>query len=167
MNTIRECPHGVPTDTCPTCAPAVNAAHTPTPEQIEALEFELRTMGVKIPARDTAFFHAAVRKWLAAWNDTGALVAENEALKNRVSELEPAAECWIALAKCYRITCMGYAGLPPGQPHANGYAHATFNLWTVKGDPPKGASGDAQDLQGRNILGDFMKVAIANSKVQP
>jgi hypothetical protein len=38
---------------------------TPTPEQIDALAFELHTMGVHVPPRDTAFFHAAVRKWLS------------------------------------------------------------------------------------------------------
>lgn len=81
-----------------------------------------------------------------------------------LTERRPGAECWDALAACYRITCMGYAGLPPGEPHANGYAHATFNLWTRRGPGPEGATGDEQDLQGRKILSDFMLVAIANNK---
>jgi hypothetical protein len=38
---------------------------SPAPEQIDALAFELHMMGVHVPPRDTAFFHAAVRKWLA------------------------------------------------------------------------------------------------------
>lgn len=37
---------------------------TPTPEQIDRLAFNLGSMGVKVPARDTAFFQAIVRQWL-------------------------------------------------------------------------------------------------------
>lgn len=36
----------------------------PTPEQIDDLALELQMMGVRVPPRDTAFFQAAVRKWL-------------------------------------------------------------------------------------------------------
>lgn len=36
----------------------------PTPEQIDRLAFNLGSMGVKVPARDTAFFQAIVRQWL-------------------------------------------------------------------------------------------------------
>lgn len=90
------------------------------------------------------------------------LVERNRLLLARIAELEPAAECWDALSKCYRITCMGTAGLPPAAPRENGYAHATFNLWTIKGEPPKGESGDAQDLHWRSTLADFMMVAIRN-----
>lgn len=35
-----------------------------TPEKIDQLALELGMMGVRVPARDTAFFQAAVRKWL-------------------------------------------------------------------------------------------------------
>jgi hypothetical protein len=35
-----------------------------TPEKIDQLALELSMMGVKVPPRDTAFFQAAVRKWL-------------------------------------------------------------------------------------------------------
>jgi hypothetical protein len=85
--------------------------------------------------------------------------------REKVAELQPAADCWNAIAKCYRITCMGTAGV--FNPHENGYAHATFNFWTIKGDPPKDATGDAQDLQGRSILGDFMMVALKNAGTDP
>lgn len=36
------------------------------PEKIDELVLELALMGVKVPARDTAFFQAAVRKWLTS-----------------------------------------------------------------------------------------------------
>lgn len=35
------------------------------PEKIDQLALELAMMGVRVPPRDTAFFQAAVRKWLA------------------------------------------------------------------------------------------------------
>lgn len=35
------------------------------PEKIDQLVLELAMMGVRVPARDTAFFQAAVQKWLA------------------------------------------------------------------------------------------------------
>lgn len=37
-----------------------------TPEKIDQLALELSMMGVKVPARDTAFFQAAVMKWLTS-----------------------------------------------------------------------------------------------------
>lgn len=37
-----------------------------TPEKIDQLALELSMMGVKVPPRDTAFFQAAVKKWLAS-----------------------------------------------------------------------------------------------------
>ncbi len=92
-------------------------------------------------------------------------------LIERITELEPAAECWIALSKCYRITCMGSAGLIEKMTET-GYAHATFNLWTVRpGSEPKGwlaegSSGDAQDLHGRGCLADFMMIAIKNHPLE-
>lgn len=95
--------------------------------------------------------------------------AEIERMRERVAELEPAADCWIAIAKCYRITVMGSAGLGiHGIPkHENGYAHITVNLWTVAGDPPKGATGDEQDKQGRLQLGTFMDIALKNAALIP
>lgn len=36
------------------------------PEKIDQLALELSMMGVKVPPRDTAFFQAAVRKWLSS-----------------------------------------------------------------------------------------------------
>jgi hypothetical protein len=57
---------------------------TPTPEQIDALAFELHTMGVQVPPRDTAFFQAAVRKWLASlnsgWQDMGSFPSDRDDL---------------------------------------------------------------------------------------
>jgi hypothetical protein len=38
----------------------------PTTQQIDALALELASMGVRVPPRDTAFFHAVVRKWFSA-----------------------------------------------------------------------------------------------------
>lgn len=35
------------------------------PEKIDQLALELAMMGVRVPPRDTAFFQAAVQKWLA------------------------------------------------------------------------------------------------------
>lgn len=36
------------------------------PEKIDQLALELAMMGVKVPPRDTAFFQAAVMKWLSS-----------------------------------------------------------------------------------------------------
>jgi len=36
----------------------------PTPEKIDQLMVDLATLGIHIPAKDTAFFHAIVRRWL-------------------------------------------------------------------------------------------------------
>lgn len=36
----------------------------PSPEETDDLSLELNMMGVHIPPRDTAFFQAAVRKWM-------------------------------------------------------------------------------------------------------
>jgi hypothetical protein len=36
------------------------------PEKIDQLALELSMMGVKVPPRDTAFFQAAVGKWLSS-----------------------------------------------------------------------------------------------------
>lgn len=36
------------------------------PEKIDQLAFELGSMGVRIPSRDTAFFQAIVTKWLSS-----------------------------------------------------------------------------------------------------
>lgn len=103
-------------------------------------------------------------QWMgAACNQHAQLVVQNERLRERIAELEPAAECWDALAACYRITCMGSAGLLEPMA-ATGYAHATFNLWTIRGEPPKGATGDAQDVQGRIRLAQFLEIAIANKR---
>jgi hypothetical protein len=99
-----------------------------------------------------------------ACNSFDALTEANAKLLARIAELEPAAECWNAIAACYRITCMGSAGLTAEYRNDRGYAHATFNLWTVRGPGPDGATGDAQDLRGRELLGEFMKVAIENLK---
>ena len=44
---------------------------SPSPEQIDALALELYSMGVHVPPRDTAFFQAAVRKWLDSLNPKG------------------------------------------------------------------------------------------------
>lgn len=89
--------------------------------------------------------------------------------KARIAELEPAAECWDAIASCYRITCMGFAGLGDVRgatlPRTAGYAHATFNLWTTAGSGPLGATGDEQDLLGRDVLSHFVSRAIANGKM--
>lgn len=58
----------------------------PTPEQIDALAFELHTMGVQVPPRDTAFFQAAVRKWLAGaglnnrWQDMATFPSDSDDL---------------------------------------------------------------------------------------
>jgi hypothetical protein len=38
----------------------------PSPEKIDQLALELAMMGVKVPPRDTAFFQAAVSKWLCS-----------------------------------------------------------------------------------------------------
>lgn len=47
-----------------------------TPEKIDDLAFQLSTMGVHFPGKDTAFFHAIVRKWLG-----GAAVPQTEQRK--------------------------------------------------------------------------------------
>ncbi len=79
----------------------------------------------------------------------------------------PGEECWNAFAACYRITCMGSAGLDPDRPNDRGYAHATFNLWTIApGKEPPGETGDAQDLHGRVTLGEFMKIALKNHQAR-
>lgn len=44
---------------------------SPSPEQIDALALELYSMGVHVPPRDTAFFQAAVRKWLDSLKPKG------------------------------------------------------------------------------------------------
>lgn len=44
-------------------AAKLRALHAP--EKIDQLALELAMMGVKVPPRDTAFFQAAVRKWLS------------------------------------------------------------------------------------------------------
>lgn len=41
-----------------------------TPESINLLAFGLATMGVHVPARDTAFFQAIVSQWLAGSGQT-------------------------------------------------------------------------------------------------
>jgi hypothetical protein len=117
-----------------------------------------------VPARAS---HQYETRYVRA-SDYDALAAELlsaraalEAAEKRIAELEPAAECWDAIAACYRITCMGSAGLL-GKMDATGYAHATFNLWTCAGTPPDGATGDEQDKHGRERLADFMLVATAN-----
>lgn len=38
----------------------------PSPEKIDQLALELSMMGVHVPPRDTAFFQAAVSKWLSS-----------------------------------------------------------------------------------------------------
>jgi hypothetical protein len=39
------------------------------PESIDRLALELAYIGIKVPPRDTAFFQAAVSKWLATQSD--------------------------------------------------------------------------------------------------
>jgi hypothetical protein len=95
--------------------------------------------------------------------ELNALKEQNKRLQQRIAELEPAAECWDALCACYRITCMGSAGLIEKMP-LTGYAHATFNLWTKRGAPPEGATGDEQDKHGRVRLADFITIALDNRR---
>lgn len=70
---------------------------------------------------------------------------------------------WRALMACYRITCMGSAGLM-GTFKETGYAHATFNLWTCRGPGPEGATGDAQDQHGRERFERFVAIAVDNHR---
>lgn len=60
----------------------------PTPEQIDALAFELSTMGVHVPPRDTAFFQAAVRKWLASLAGTVGHEQAQASIAQHVREIE-------------------------------------------------------------------------------
>lgn len=60
----------------------------PTPEQIDALAFELHTMGVQVPPRDTAFFHAAVRKWLESLKGSVGHDQAQAAIAQHVREIE-------------------------------------------------------------------------------
>jgi hypothetical protein len=49
--------------------------NTPTPEQIDTLAMRLGTIGVRVPGRDTAFFHAIVRQWLEEIGKEGPAVS--------------------------------------------------------------------------------------------
>lgn len=44
---------------------AAKYRHLNSPEYIDQLALALSMMGVKVPARDTAFFQAAVQQWLS------------------------------------------------------------------------------------------------------
>lgn len=87
----------------------------------------------------------------------------------RCQELEPAADCWNALAKCYRMTFMGSAGCNPADGKVSaGYAHIAMNFWTALPDSPDAKRDQGQqDLLGRSQFGKFMDIALANAKVQP
>ncbi len=87
------------------------------------------------------------------------LAAQNAALVARIAELEPAAECWDALSKCYQMTVMGSAGLGEIK-HPHGYAHITVNLWTADTSIP--FTQGEQDTHGRIQFGKFMEIAINN-----
>lgn len=116
-------------------------------------QLELERASYQAAIAKTVKEYAASIEWLQAQ------VQKYDAL---VSELAPAAEKWNAIASCYRITCMGSAGLL--KPVERDYAHATFNLWTIAGEPPAGCS-DGQDQHGREVLADFMKVAVNNYRL--
>jgi hypothetical protein len=46
-------------------ADALERLRSPVPEAIDRLMSALREMGVYVPQKDAAFFHAVVRRWLA------------------------------------------------------------------------------------------------------
>ncbi len=99
-----------------------------------------------------------------------ALLQHIDALEARIAELEPAAECWDALAKCYRITCQGWAGLGNDierapLPTKPGYSHATFSFWT---DEPgrEEKHVDPQAKLGPLVLSHFISRALANEKAR-
>lgn len=142
----------------------MSAQHTPTPaEQKHYLESRIAWAEESVdPTNATAL--PTLRALLSTLNEREGLLTELRELRERIAELEPAAERWDAIAKCYRITCMGSAGLV--EPMESGYAHATFNLWTVGGKPPEGATGDRQDLHGRERLARFVEIALANAALR-
>ncbi len=139
----------------------------PTPGGVTALRAPIET-----DAQARRFAREMREEAIEIWAATGLTPRQMQnALKivhaqlaqanDRIAELAPAADCWNALSACYRITCMGSAGLMAPLP--NGYAHATFNLWTIRPEVTPTDSKDAQDLHGRERLGQFMKIALKNN----
>jgi hypothetical protein len=124
--------------------------------------------GAMIPVRllQRAAGHVkALEKINARANDRiVTLLAQNERLRQRAAELEPAADCWNALAKCYRMTFMGSAGCNPVDGARAGYAHITMNFWTAPPDFPDATRDQGQqDAMGRSQFGNFMDVALKNA----
>ncbi len=108
----------------------------------------------------------AVEKWASFYEQEAtpevghmlrALRLQLTACEKRVQELEPAAECWAALAACARIKVMGAAGLHSESPDfASPRAHIGLEFWTHHE-----AKGDAQDINGRDWFGRFMNKCLA------
>ncbi len=82
--TNRECPHGVPTDTCQTCTPAVSAAHQQTPferfrmEAVRSLAFHTALEHHGNPRVVTSPFYMDRMAALEYWRDRAQ--AERDAL---------------------------------------------------------------------------------------